>query len=303
MSKRLPSLFFNVFVILVLLGFVAPVYAKKVIDRSTARFTEMNDAQENDAKVFYDREKEGWYWYVVLPDAPEEDKDPRRKPVPVYTYDRLWAMHPDDFKQHFDQVLKQAVQFPTENNMAHFLQVMDTARRKASAVASVAGLVSQKHPQFSTEDVYPITAPGRAALTGMQIREYEETIYNARSEFALIMFTRASCAFCEAQQSILRFFEQQYNWPVRMVDADAAPALAGQFGIEQAPSLILVHKGSQDYLPVSSGVISLSKLKKRLYRSIRYMQGKTTPEQWDLYEYERNSGHDPLKFVGTTSRK
>ncbi len=243
--------------------------------------------------------KRGWYWYEMFQeqqDQPKEEK-PQHPVVPEHSYDQLWNMHPDDFQAHLNQVTKQAVQFPTETNVAHYLKVQDVARRKSAAFAAVVDFVGQKNPQFSTEDVYPITSPGRMALTAMQVREFDDVIMKAKDDFGLILFSSEECGFCEAQQSILAFFENQYHWPIRSVDVKTNPNFATRFGIEQTPSIILVNKDSQAYLPISSGVISMSDLKKRLYRSIRYMQGKISPEQWAVYEFEKGSGHDPLKFV------
>ncbi|MFZ5572890.1 MAG: conjugal transfer protein TraF [Thermodesulfobacteriota bacterium] len=244
--------------------------------------------------------KRGWYWYEIFEeqqDQPKEEK-PQQAMVSEYSYDQLWTMHPDAFQAHLNQVTKQAVQFPTETNVAHYLKVQDVARRKSVAFAAVVDFVGQKNPQFSTaEDVYPTTSPGRVALTAMQAKEYDAVMREARNDFGLILFSNEDCGFCDAQQSILGFFENQYHWPIRSVDVNTNPNFVARFGIEQTPSIILVNKDSQEYLPVSSGVISMSDLKKRLYRSIRYMQGKISPEQWALYEFEKESGHDPLKFV------
>jgi hypothetical protein len=46
-------------------------------------------------------------------------------------------------------------------------------------------------------------------------------------------------------------------------------------------------------MPISSGVISLSKLRERLVRSVKYMRGEVKPEQF----YTRIGTSDPLKFV------
>ncbi len=259
-------------------------------------------AHSNDE--FYRGKKRGWYWYEVFSEKEDkpEDEAPQKSMIPEYSYDQLWNMHPDNFQEHLNQVTKFAVQFPTGKNVTTYLKVQDVARRKSVAFASVVNFVGQKNPQYSTEDVYPTTSPGRVALTGMQSREYNGVILQAKNDFGLIMFSREDCGFCDAQQSILAFFENQYHWPVRSVDIAENPNFAAQFGIEQTPSIILVNKESQDYLPISSGVISMSNLKKRLYRSIRYMQGKISPEQWALYEFEKQSGHDPLKFVSPSNK-
>jgi hypothetical protein len=49
-------------------------------------------------------------------------------------------------------------------------------------------------------------------------------------------------------------------------------------------------------MPVSQGVVSMADLSHRLYRTIKYMNGERTPEQYFLYDYESGSGADPLSL-------
>ena len=103
--------------------------------------------------------------------------------------------------------------------------------------------------------------------------------------------------FCDVQKSILKFFTTTHSWQVRFIDINRQPGLSARFGVEQTPSIILVQKKSQDYMPISVGVISLRELNARIYRSIKFLRGQMTPEQWFIYEFEKNAGSDPLKFI------
>ena len=87
-----------------------------------------------------------------------------------------------------------------------------------------------------------------------------------------------------------------------MVNIKENPAAGARFGVEQTPTIILVNKDTKDYMRISSGVISLSKLKLRLYRSIRMMKNEILPEQWGTYDFEKGKGGDPLRFVDIDNR-
>jgi len=201
------------------------------------------------------------------------------------------------------KTMKVAVQFPTEENVLKYLVMQDIARRKSTAFASVVGYVGQKYPRFSNEDVHPVIAPGRTALAELKQGEIRQTIEESSNEFALIMFTQKGCRFCDVQKSILKFFTASYDWTVRLIDTDSHPDLSSRFGIEQTPSIILVHKSSKDHMPISVGVISLRELNARVYRSIKFLRGEVTPEQWFIYEFEKNAGSDPLKPVTLTRKE
>jgi conjugal transfer pilus assembly protein TraF len=254
----------------------------------------------------YDERKRGWYWYEAQPE-PEDEEEPETDRLSLSvtdrSYEELWNMHPDEFQDMLKKTMKIAVQFPTEENVLKYLVMQDIARRKSTAFASVVGYVGQKYPQFSNEDVHPVIAPGRTALAELKQEEIKQTIEESSNEFALIMFTQKGCKFCDVQQSILRFFTASYDWTVRLIDTDSHPDVSSRFGIEQTPSIILVHKSSQDHMPISVGVISLRELNARVYRSIKFLRGEVTPEQWFIYEFEKNAGGDPLRPVTLTRKE
>ena len=262
-------------------------------------------------KVFYDDRQRGWYWYQVGKESKETKtststeysaiQPPSKRPS-KYSYNDMWVMHPDDFKAYSAKVTKRAVQFPTEVNIKHFLEVMDVTRRKSAAFTAAVNYVAQKNALYTREDTHPITAPGLTVMKDIRYQEIDTLIRNSRQEFALIMFTQPGCGFCNAQINILSFFEESYGWPLRMVNIKENPTAGARFGVEQTPSVILVHKDTKDYMRISSGVFSLSKLKLRLYRSIRMMKNEILPEQWGTYDFEKGTGGDPLKFVDIDNR-
>jgi conjugal transfer pilus assembly protein TraF len=261
--------------------------------------------------VFYDDRQKGWYWYEAGKEGKETKTStpteysatqPPSKAPSKNSYNEMWVMHPDDFKVYSARVTKRAVQFPTEENIKHFLEVMDVTRRKSAAFTAAVNYVAQKNALYTREDTHPITAPGLKVMKDIRYHEIDSLIRNSRKEFALIMFTQPGCGFCNAQIDILSFFEETFGWPLRMVNIKENPAAGARFGVEQTPSIILVHKETKDYLRISSGVISLSKLKLRLYRSIRMMKKEILPEQWGTYDFEKGTGGDPLKFVDIDNR-
>lgn len=246
--------------------------------------------------------QEGYYNYEDPPEEPEEPAITSEGPDSVVIVDQrppdlsvgqLWGMHPDQFQAHFKAVTKYAVQYPTEENVLRYLTVQDVMRRKSIAFSSVVEVVGQKNPQYSTNSTFPITAPGKRAMVKMRLEEQEIVIREARDDFALIMFEQPGCSFCEAQASILAYFQQNYNWPVRSVNLNEAPNFAARYGVEITPTLLLVHKSTQEALPISSGVISMADMRRNIYRTVRLMRGEITPEQYNNYEFERGSAMDP----------
>lgn len=273
MLKQLHVLFFS-------LLFVLPVFA--------------SETETSEAPAYYDDRQHGWYWY-------EEEGLPEEKENRLPEIEVLWNMHPDQFQELIDQVTKTAVQNPTEENVLNYIKMVDITRRKSVAFSSVVALVGQKNPEFAgNENSYPVTAPGQRALYQQRENEINQTIASNLNDFAIIMFTADSCGFCDSQNDILEYFNNMFAWQIRKIDIDQNPAMASRFQVEITPTLILVHRKSGDFMPLSSGVISMADLKYRVYRSIRYMKGEANPEQWLMHEYQRNRGGDPLQHLNVS---
>ena len=254
--------------------------------------------------VFYKQSKEGWFWYhdPLLPSEPHEKKRKSKKrqlpSLKNYTANQLWNMYPDDFQELLNVLQKKAVQAPTERNITEYLAMQDIARRKAVAYASATMYVAQKKSDiFGINQVYPTTAPGVAAKTNMQSRETRETILSAKNNYALIFFVKQGCGFCKKQEAILSYFEDKYGWSIKKVDIDRRPGAALRFNIRVTPTLLLVKKGQDNYMTVSSGVVALSTLERNLFRSIRYMNGDTGKDNYFLFDYEKGSPKDPSSIL------
>jgi len=251
---------------------------------------------------FYDAAKKGWFWYEEpAPEAEtEEEPSPELRPVPSlanYSTEQLWDMHPDDFQALLMEFQKKAVQRPTEENVHEYLTMQDIARRKAAAYANVASFVIQKYADLNVGREYPVSAPGVVARVKMQKEEITATIQAAAGDHALLYFTRLDCQYCQEQRQILRYFTDRYGWQIKEIDADVAPGVASRFGIQTTPSLLLIGKGRENYIPVASGVVALDELEQTLYRSIRLLNGQITPQEYSVYDFQKGGGLDPASIL------
>ena len=241
-----------------------------------------------------------------LVSVPDKNKD-RYPSLKEYTYEQLFYMHPDDFSDLSKIFTKKAIQYPTEDNAYEVVVLNDITRRKAVAYASVLALVTQKHPEYTNVDVYPNNNPARLAQRDETQGTLNDVLTYARDEFALVMFTRDGCKYCDAQKAIVnRFLNQTYGWSYREanISRDTKSAnLAETLGVEKVPSIIIVYRETGEHMPVSTGVVTFDELTKKLYWSIRYLKGETEPEQYLLYDYEQGSGGDPLEHLTNSRNK
>jgi conjugal transfer pilus assembly protein TraF len=123
----------------------------------------------------------------------------------------------------------------------------------------------------------------------MQKEEIAATIQAAAEDHALLYFYSPDCSYCAEQQQILRFFTDQYGWQVKGIDINENLSAAARFNITITPTLLLIGKGREEYIPVASGVVALD----RLYRSIRLLNGRITPQGYSVYDFQKGGGLDP----------
>jgi len=253
---------------------------------------------------FYNNTRHGWFWYEDPPLVQEETEKTESKPsrqsvsLDNYTVQELWNMYPDDFQELLNKIQKKAVQSPTEQNIMEYLSMQDIARRKALAYTNATMYVTQKHAAlFNANQVYPTTAPGITARVTMQSREIVNTINRAGFDHALIFFINPSCGFCKKQEQILAYFKDKYKWPIRTVDISRNINVATRFNITVTPTLLLIKKGQDDYLTISTGVIALTELERKLYRAIRFVSGNTNGDNFLMYDFQKGSPLDAKSIL------
>jgi conjugal transfer pilus assembly protein TraF len=273
-----------------------------------ALLTTVANTSASDADpTFYETSREGWFWYH----DPSPQEEQPSKPTPTkpesgrtvsleeLTIDDLWTMHPDDFQALLNDAQKQAVQFPSEQKVLEYLTLQDVARRKALAYTHTVSYVTQKYPRlFGMNHVYPTAGPGITARVQMQRGEIENTLREARRDHALLFFTDPRCGYCDKQRQILGYFLEKFGWQVKAIDISRESTLAARFNITSTPTLVLFKRDDPQWMPVATGVIALSELERKLFRTIRSLRGTTSGEDFLRYDFEANSALDPRAILG-----
>lgn len=250
------------------------------------------------AKPYYsDNEKKGYWWQDIKPKGKEtkkekkEEKKERKLPsLKEYPPEKLWTMHPDDFHPLMQDFLKKAVQNPTVQNVKEYYTVMDIMRRKSMAFTNVSGYIMQKYPELSVDKDYPTVTPGRSALLRMQTKEIESRIRNSRDDFALLYFYSPTCPYCQEQDGINQFFMKKHEWKIKKLELTGHVPLARRLNVDSVPYTVLIFKRSGNFIPISAGVISMDEMETKIYKGIRLLRGEITPEEYNVYDFEKETG-------------
>lgn len=270
----------------------------------------LEQPEQKEQKRFYDDSKRGWYWYEIEKKKEEEKKQEVKKPAPEnkkdekkevkhrlpslkdYSYDDLNNMHPDDFQELLMDFQKKAIMKPTEVNVSEYYLIQDMARRKAVAFTNVATFVMQKNQDLQLENDYPGVHYGRQEYLSMANKDKVKKLSGAVKDFGFIYFYSPTCKYCFTQNSILKSFVEKYKWEVVGVNVEENMEKAAKFDIDSVPVVLLVHKGSEDFFPITKGPISLETMEDRAYQGIRFFLKETSPENFEMSDFEKGGAFD-----------
>jgi conjugal transfer pilus assembly protein TraF len=263
-----------------------------------------------EGKFYKDTDYPGYWWKKdPAEEKKEEEKQAKKQKMKQasepddvmhmadFTDREIYDMYPDQFTKLLDDTKKLGVQRPTEENVANYLKMQDIARRKAVEFSNVAQYTILKHPELSLERDNPTSGPGEEARRVVRKDEIEQMIDVARDDFGLVYFSKKGCPYCESEKKVLRFITNK-GWKIKEVDIEDRPDIAATFNITVTPSLLLIKRGSTDYLPMSYGVISYEELGEKIYAGVRLLNGEITPDQFNMRESERGGGFDPKSILG-----
>lgn len=236
----------------------------------------------------------GYHWYEE-PVTPSKDQDKEdRKPLPPPPpAEDMMDMHPDDLKAMLETYLKEAVWLRTPESVLAYYQIQDVVRRKAAGFTAVSQMVMLQNPKLSGASQYPTNNPGRKAELQQRAVDQKSYLGQYRGQYALAMFSTPQCPYCSPQRNILKLVADKTGLEITEIDITRNPDAQARFDVQVTPAIILIERNSERWMPISVGVESASKIQTNTYRSIRYLRGEISPEQFLTPRHRDGGFFDP----------
>ncbi len=114
------------------------------------------------------------------------------------------------------------------------------------------------------------------------------------NEFALVMFSRASCGYCRVQWPLIQRFQDEMGWQVSQMDLDRRPDLKNRFGVEVTPTTMIIRRGSSQRMVIANGVEAYPNLIQTAYQAVKLLSGDIRPEQFLTGAGEEDGFFDAL---------
>jgi len=182
----------------------------------------------------------------------------------------------------------------TVEAVADFWRLQDFARRKARAFAGVTQLAMLQHPELNSRSANPMVGDARAAMTAEKDATRRAYLRGKAGEFALVMFSRASCGYCRIQWPIVQRFQEEMGWQVTMMDLERRPELGQRYGVDVTPTTMLIRRGTAQRMIISSGIEAYPNLAQMAFQAVRLLSGDIRPEQFMTGPGEDNGFFDAL---------
>jgi len=241
------------------------------------------------------REARGYWWYETPPAtaASENEREIAPKPdIPPMSVLATWS--PPRIAKLISAQRDYAATVLTVDAVADFWRLEDFARRKARAFAGVTQLALLLHPELNARAANPLIAEARDALGAHKDDVRRQYLRARSSEFALIMFGRATCGYCRVQWPIVQRFQDEMGWQVSQIDLDKRPDLGSRFGVDVTPTMMVIRRNSQARMVIAAGVETYPNLTQAAYQAVKLLSGDIRPEQWLTGAGEENGFFDPL---------
>lgn len=225
--------------------------------------------------------KQGYWWYELpkpSPEASPEDDVVVKPSIPAMSELATWT--PPRIRKLIEQQRDFAATVLTIDAVADFWRLQDFARRKARAFAGITQIAMLQHPELNAKSANPMIGDARAELSASKEATRRQYLRARAGEFALVMFSRATCGYCRVQWPVIQRFQEETGWQVTLLDLDGRPELGQRYGVEVTPTTMVIRRGSQQRMIIASGVETYPGIAQTAYQAVRLLKGDIRPEQF-----------------------
>ncbi|MGK2909837.1 MAG: conjugal transfer protein TraF [Sphingobium sp.] len=239
--------------------------------------------------------KQGYWWYAPAPKASDDKVEPDvlNKPViPPMTELARWT--PPKIRELIEEQRDYAATVLSVEAVSDFWRLQDFARRKARAFAGVTQIAMLQHPELNAKSANPMVSDARDQMLAQKDSVRRAYLRAQARDFALVMFSRASCGYCRVQWPVVQRFQDEMGWQVTLQDVDRRPEIAQRYGVEVTPTTMVIRRGSAQRMVIATGVEAYPNLTQTAYQAVRLLSGDIRPEQFLTGAGEEDGFFDAL---------
>ena len=241
-----------------------------------------------EAKSFYNRHEEGWFWYREEKALKEEGIVAKKTLSPLTPSSKLLTAR-DKVKyiqDNFEEATAQAILNPTLSNVQHVMTLQRQIIDRSSEFQETwmqASLFEGQHMRASDNG----TPVHRKIMQEQKEKELHQKLRRLAKETGLFFIFREDCKFCHAFAPVVKEFAQEYGFEVKAISGDGGklkefPDAVPDNGMIQKinvkgiyPALFLAHPPTGNVIPVAWGMTTPDQLLDNFSTIIKALEGRT----------------------------
>lgn len=225
---------------------------------------------------WFQRQAEGWFWYIDPPkvEEPEKATQPSSVPAPIMEIDPRADLKA--FQKRLEDAQAQAIMSPTQENVMTYLYLQKRAMDLSQQFSEAWQRVVWTTPDLDHTLVRPTSPKAVQAYYDEHNQDRKHSLKSIAKNYGLFYFFRESCPYCKQFSPLLASFAKRHGFHVTAITLDGGPTpgfpaprqdngAAHRLGVQTVPALYLVEPKSRTVTPISFGLISPSELEERIY--------------------------------------
>lgn len=243
--------------------------------------------------TFFERDAEGWFWYVDPERAKEKEEEELPSPPPPTggKVEGPPALSTAWLRDNLPKYLDLAQDFPTPENVAAYLYLQRYAMDKAQRFAEMTQMVVATDPMLDENARKPIASFASIAVS-REAKANENKLLKELSKTAGILFVyHSDCSYCLVQAPVLDALSQRTGIKVTTLSLDGKPLPNGYFpefsvdkgqakklGVIGTPAMFLMNPPDK-VVPIAQAVLAGSEIGQRII-AVAARAGFITEEQY-----------------------
>lgn len=243
-----------------------------------------------DEAQWFERQAEGWFWYIDPPPEEEQAEEIIEEPAVIPPAPLPTSINPkaklEAFQEKLENAQALAIMQPTRENVIAYLYLQKEAMDRSQVFSEVWQQVVWTTPALDHTLVRPTSPKAVHAYYDERNDNRKQAIEQLAQTHGLFYFFRESCPYCKQFSPILKSFAKRHGFHVTAISMDGGPTpgfenfrvdngTASRLGVQTVPAVYLVNPKSRHVQPVSFGLLGPTELEERIYSLMNNTEGST----------------------------
>lgn len=222
----------------------------------------------------------GFLWYPDPETQKQTPKDPDLKSFTTV----------EELKAERVRRMERAIMDPSQENMASYLEANHFVQEKSALFTDNFRRALWQYPEYDFSVKNPAANFAQVNLSADRKTQRNENLKSIAKSWGLVYFHTSECRFCKMQSPLIKQLADTFgfeilpitldgvageHFPDALPDNGIADLLTNGKGVAQVPALFIVNREGTQSFPISTGILSIEDMMKRIELTVAIPEGKS----------------------------